>query len=321
MLGERVGLGTLGDLAHTRAGGVPWRCWVIDEVELDPQGDAVRATLREIRANTGLPVAFIGVVGPRILRLEGGVGLRTPALKGLDVLTGSGLGGHVLNTGRAAAVVDYCVSSGITAEYRSHVAAESLRSMIAVPLMVDRRLKAVFYAADHTAVTFGDGVRKAVATAVRGLSDELRIRREVNRRVQYAEAAAVEHAPGVAGADREMLRELYSELRVIAGQIGDQSVRDRLEGACGQLADFSRSDPLASTLEPEPMRTGPQLLSAREIDVLSQVALGCTNIEVAQRLSLKPETVKAYLRNAGQKLGTRTRFESVTRARSLGILP
>lgn len=301
---------------------------------MHPQNDAVRATLREIRSSTGLPVAFLGVVGPRIMRLEGGVGLRTSALKGLDVITGTGLGGRVVGTGRAAAVVDYCASSGITSEYRSNVAAENLRSMIAVPLMIDGRLRAVFYGADHRAVTFGDGVRRAVGAAVRGLSDELRIRREVDRRVQYAEAAAVEHAPGgVAGADREMLRELYSELRVIAGQIGDQSVRDRLEGACGQLADISRGDSGASgiaasgmgapvpALGPGATRSAPQLLSGREVDVLSQVALGCTNVEAAQRLSLKPETVKAYLRNAGQKLGTRTRFESVTRARSLGILP
>lgn len=314
---------------------------VIDNVEVHPQNDAVRATLREIRSSTGLPVAFLGVVGPRIMRLEGGVGLRTSALKGLDVMTGTGLGGRVVGTGRAAAVVDYCASSGITSEYRSNVAAESLRSMIAVPLLIDGRLRAVFYAADHKAVTFGDGVRRSVGAAVRGLSDELRIRREVDRRVQYAEAAAVEHAPGgVAGADREMLRELYSELRVIAGQIGDQSVRDRLEGACGQLAEISRGEagaagmapgmglpgviglaPGAPDLSPGATRSTPQLLSAREIDVLSQVALGCTNIEAAQRLSLKPETVKAYLRNAGQKLGTRTRFESVTRARTLGILP
>ncbi|MGV7813204.1 response regulator transcription factor, partial [Mycobacterium kansasii] len=62
-------------------------------------------------------------------------------------------------------------------------------------------------------------------------------------------------------------------------------------------------------------------LTARELDALAHVALGCTNAEVAQRLSISAETVKAYLRSAGQKLGTRTRFEAVTRARSLGLLP
>jgi DNA-binding CsgD family transcriptional regulator len=62
-------------------------------------------------------------------------------------------------------------------------------------------------------------------------------------------------------------------------------------------------------------------LTARELDVLAQVALGCTNGEVARRLSLRPETVKSYLRSASGKLGSRTRHEAVSRARSRGLLP
>ena len=55
--------------------------------------------------------------------------------------------------------------------------------------------------------------------------------------------------------------------------------------------------------------------------MLALVALGCTNSEAAQRLSLKPETVKSYLRSAAAKLGTRTRHESVTKARRSRRLP
>jgi len=62
-------------------------------------------------------------------------------------------------------------------------------------------------------------------------------------------------------------------------------------------------------------------LAPRELDVLAQVALGCTNSETAQRLSLRPETVKSYLRSAMTKLGARTRHEAVVRARRLGFLP
>ena len=62
-------------------------------------------------------------------------------------------------------------------------------------------------------------------------------------------------------------------------------------------------------------------LSRRELDVLAQVALGCTNAEVSQRLSLKPETVKSYLRSATAKLGARTRHEAVTKARRSRLLP
>jgi len=62
-------------------------------------------------------------------------------------------------------------------------------------------------------------------------------------------------------------------------------------------------------------------LSARELDVLAQVALGCTNAEAAKRLSLKPETVKSYLRSGTAKLGARTRHEAVAKARRARLLP
>ena len=61
--------------------------------------------------------------------------------------------------------------------------------------------------------------------------------------------------------------------------------------------------------------------TARELDVLSQVALGCTNAEAAARLSLSVETVKAYLRNASAKLGAKGRHAAVSRARVLGLIP
>jgi DNA-binding CsgD family transcriptional regulator len=62
-------------------------------------------------------------------------------------------------------------------------------------------------------------------------------------------------------------------------------------------------------------------LSARELDVLAQVALGCTNAEAAKRLSLKPETVKSYLRSATAKLAAHTRHEAVAKARRARLLP
>ncbi|MGW4247939.1 response regulator transcription factor, partial [Nocardia sp. NPDC004722] len=62
-------------------------------------------------------------------------------------------------------------------------------------------------------------------------------------------------------------------------------------------------------------------LAPRELDVLAHVALGCTNLEAAQRLSVRPETVKSYLRSAMTKLGAHNRHEAVVRARRLGLLP
>ncbi|QRY84906.1 GAF domain-containing protein [Tsukamurella tyrosinosolvens] len=273
--------------------------------------DATRSALRTIRTRTELPVAFVGLVDDDHVILDGGVGLRTPALNGLPVARGAGLGGHVLRTGRPTAVADYG-TAGITQHYHAHVQAEGLRSMVAVPLAVNGIVRAVFYAADRRQSTFGDTILGAVAHTVRDLAYELRVRDEVARRMQFAEAAAAERS-ALGGVDRELLREVFSELRALAGEITDGAVRSRLESACGRITDLGR--PSDGAARPE------RPLTARELDALAHVALGCTNAEVAQRLSISAETVKAYLRSAGQKLGTRTRFEAVTRARSLGLLP
>lgn len=273
--------------------------------------DATRSALRTIRTRTELPVAFVGLVDDDHVVLNGGVGLRTPALSGLPVARGAGLGGHVLRTGRPTAVADYG-TAGITQHYHAHVQAEGLRSMVAVPLAVNGIVRAVFYAADRRESTFGDSILGAVAQTVRDLAYELRVRDEVERRMQFAEAAAAERS-ALGGVDRELLREVFSELRALAGEITDGAVRSRLEAACGRITDVGR--PAEPAAQPE------RPLTARELDALAHVALGCTNAEVAQRLSISAETVKAYLRSAGQKLGTRTRFEAVTRARSLGLLP
>ncbi|WP_344272603.1 response regulator transcription factor, partial [Actinomadura napierensis] len=72
--------------------------------------------------------------------------------------------------------------------------------------------------------------------------------------------------------------------------------------------------------EPAPRPPRP-VLTPREVDVLSYVAIGCTNAEAAERLGLLPETVKSYLRSAMRKLDAHTRLEAVTSARRAGLLP
>ncbi|UPT45525.1 helix-turn-helix transcriptional regulator, partial [Streptomyces sp. WAC00303] len=62
-------------------------------------------------------------------------------------------------------------------------------------------------------------------------------------------------------------------------------------------------------------------LAPREVDVVACVAAGATNAAAAQRLGLRPETVKGYLRSAMRKLGAHTRLEAVVAARRAGLLP
>jgi DNA-binding NarL/FixJ family response regulator len=54
--------------------------------------------------------------------------------------------------------------------------------------------------------------------------------------------------------------------------------------------------------------------------VLTRIALGHTNIEVAEQLSIMPTTVKTYLKNTMRKLGTRNRVETIHAARCTGLL-
>ena len=71
----------------------------------------------------------------------------------------------------------------------------------------------------------------------------------------------------------------------------------------------------------EPHRpAGVHGLSEREQSVLSLIASGATNPEIARQLHLSPYTVKEYASSLYKKLGVRNRTEAVQRAQRLGLL-
>ena len=61
-------------------------------------------------------------------------------------------------------------------------------------------------------------------------------------------------------------------------------------------------------------------LSAREIEVLREVASGNTNAELADRLHISQATVKTHLLHIYAKLGVSDRAAAVARAYDTGIL-
>jgi DNA-binding NarL/FixJ family response regulator len=61
-------------------------------------------------------------------------------------------------------------------------------------------------------------------------------------------------------------------------------------------------------------------LSEREREVVSLIAAGSTNREIAEELFLSPHTVKEYTSGVYRKLGVRNRAEAVKRAQSLGLI-
>ena len=62
-------------------------------------------------------------------------------------------------------------------------------------------------------------------------------------------------------------------------------------------------------------------LSEREIEVLSLLASGRTNSEVARDLFVSVGTIKSHTGNIYRKLGAKNRAEAIARARKLELLP
>jgi DNA-binding CsgD family transcriptional regulator len=260
--------------------------------------DAVRAELRRVAVEAGVPVLFGGEVQGDALLLSEFVGTRTGLLRGLVVRSSSGLGGASMVEGRPLSVADYRNASTITHDYDAPVLSEGIRSVLAVPVIVDGVPRAMLYGAYRSGAPFGGRAADLMVGSSRRLADELRIRDEVDRRLRLREAQQT------ATANPETIREVYAGLRTLASRT-DADTGAELH----RLADLLSAPSEDVHLTP------------RELDVLAQIALGCTNAEAAVRLSLKTETVKSYLRSAAAKLGTRTRHESVSRARRARLIP
>jgi LuxR family maltose regulon positive regulatory protein len=74
--------------------------------------------------------------------------------------------------------------------------------------------------------------------------------------------------------------------------------------------------PLASAAD----RRLPEPISAREQEILTLLAAGLTNREIADRLVISPETVKKHTASIYAKLAVSNRTEAAARARELGLL-
>jgi ATP/maltotriose-dependent transcriptional regulator MalT len=73
----------------------------------------------------------------------------------------------------------------------------------------------------------------------------------------------------------------------------------------------------SSGATPEPLV---EPLSERELEVLTLLASGRSNKEIARELFVAVGTVKTHTNNIYRKLGTRNRVEALARARSLKLL-
>ncbi|HSI81431.1 MAG TPA: LuxR C-terminal-related transcriptional regulator [Solirubrobacterales bacterium] len=90
---------------------------------------------------------------------------------------------------------------------------------------------------------------------------------------------------------------------------------DRAAGAPGREPErrLDRSS-MEGVARPAIRRRGVHAPSERERQVLSMVATGATDEEIARRLELSPATVRTHVRNAKTKLGAQTRAQAVALA-------
>jgi two-component system, NarL family, nitrate/nitrite response regulator NarL len=72
----------------------------------------------------------------------------------------------------------------------------------------------------------------------------------------------------------------------------------------------------------EPRLRAPEIprFTAREQEVLAQIAQGLSTKEIARNLSISPETVKDHSVRIYEKLGVRNRIEALEQARGLGLI-
>ncbi|MCC9705402.1 helix-turn-helix transcriptional regulator [Streptomyces sp. MNU76] len=289
---------------------------------LDPSGSVgpawsgradLRGALHRLRRATGLPLAFAGLVepGPGQLRISELQGNRTTSLQGLAVHSGNGLGGKAVALARPCRVTDYSASRRISHEYDAAVAAEGIRSVLAVPVVVRRQVRGVLYGALRAAQPLGDRTVSAALDAARDMEQTLVVRDEVRNLL----AATAPTPEGDTAGAWEEVREAHGALRALAPRVDDPELRAELLRVCGRLAGVTGG----GSAPPEGVPR--VVLTARETDVLACVATGASNQVAAERLGLRPETVKAYLRSAMRKLGAHGRWEAVVAARRAGVLP
>ncbi|EPH46458.1 helix-turn-helix transcriptional regulator [Streptomyces aurantiacus] len=292
----------------------------------------VRAALLRLRRGTGLPVAFGGLVtgadGASRVRIAELSGTATRSLNGLAIFAGHGLGGKAVALARPCAVTDYSTSRQISHEYDAAVEPEGLRAVLAVPLVVRRRVRGLLYGALRTALPLGDRALAAAVEAARDVEQALVVRDEAAALAAAAREAVAELPPrryGSGDAAWERVREAHGALRALAPRIGDPALREELLAVSDMLTAASAAAVASAVgvvagVGGSGSRSGVRL-APRELDVLACLAGGATNAAAARRLGLRPETVKSYLRSAMRKLGAHTRWEAVVAARRAGLLP
>lgn len=279
----------------------------------DTDSDLFERAVTELTRRTRFPVAFGGLFHDGAVHVTAVAGARTHSLDSLIVEAGRGLGGRAVIETRPRLALDYRTAKGITHDYDRMVLGEGIATLFAVPVVTSGRPRGVLYCGSWGQAPVGELAARPAFSIAGGVADELRIRDEVERRLQRMRVGAGDPDAGLTAPAQERLRETYAELRRITADVHDAQLRERLTDLEQRIAVLSNSTSAAERPS--------AALSPREIDVLACAALGSTNSAIGAALNLKETTVKSYLASAMAKLEATTRHSAVAKARRAGILP
>ena len=164
--------------------------------------------------------------------------------------------------------------------------------------------------------------------AARDADEALAMVREVKPQVALVDLFLGRHS-GAEVCNEMRATSPQTKILLISGAGRISPAAARAAGASGFVSkDWGAPDVLKAirmvglgmdVFEPAPPATEAPL-SDREREVVSLIAAGSTNREIAEQLYLSPHTVKEYTSGLYRKLGVRNRAEAVKRAQSLGLI-
>ncbi|WP_420042002.1 LuxR C-terminal-related transcriptional regulator [Gordonia sp. MP11Mi] len=265
----------------------------------------LRGPLARLRRRTGASLAFAGRVlpgdAPRIELFSFDGDLVGP-LRGANLDPGHGLGGRVVGRARAEAIGDYIGSPLITHTYDEIIRAESLRAIVAAPIIVGRRQVGVLYAARRTAQEQLDSSLDVVVDEARTVEQQLAV-------ADVLSSLRTDDEERDRSSWRTRVNDSYTQLRALADSVDDESMRARmLEIAAGLALDAPEDGPTVH-------------LTPREQDVLALLGAGLANRAIAEHLGIGVYTVKDYVKTLMAKLDATSRFEAVVNARRARLVP